>query len=181
VVKVLVTLDEEGKTIEATAISGHLLLRAAAVEAARGARFHPTTLNGEPVKVTGIIIYNFATRTTPRGGLSSSEDGPNGASSSGTDSTTPPGDRDANPDHEKPRAQIVSGGVLNGRAIVLPQPDYPDYARAAGASGAVKVQVTVDEEGKCHFRGGGRRSGVTQSDRGQGGSGGEVFADHAER
>lgn len=41
----------------------------------------------------------------------------------------------------------ISGGVLNGKAIVLPKPDYPIDARTAGAAGAVAVQVTVDESG----------------------------------
>jgi TonB family protein len=58
-VTVQVTVDETGKVISATAVSGHPLLRAAAVDAARRARFTPTLLTGVPVKVTGMIIYNF--------------------------------------------------------------------------------------------------------------------------
>jgi len=38
-----------------------------------------------------------------------------------------------------------SGGVLNGKAIDLPKPIYPPAARAVRASGAVNVQVTIDE------------------------------------
>lgn len=58
-VNVQVTIDENGSVISATAVSGPVLLRAAAVQAARGARFSPTKLSGVPVKVTGTIIYNF--------------------------------------------------------------------------------------------------------------------------
>ena len=58
-VNVQVTIDETGVVISAAAVSGHPLLRAAAVEAAKQARFSPTLLNGEPVKVTGVIVYNF--------------------------------------------------------------------------------------------------------------------------
>ncbi len=58
VVKVLI--DESGNVVSAIPISGHVLLQAAAVSAARGAKFSPTKLSGKPVKVTGVITYNFA-------------------------------------------------------------------------------------------------------------------------
>jgi TonB family protein len=59
-VSVQVTIDESGKVISAKAVSGHTLLRAEAERAARNARFTPTLLSNQPVKVTGIIIYKFA-------------------------------------------------------------------------------------------------------------------------
>jgi TonB family protein len=59
-VTVQVTIDESGKVISAKAISGHPLLQQAAVQAAYGARFTPTELSGQPVKVTGVLTYNFA-------------------------------------------------------------------------------------------------------------------------
>jgi protein TonB len=58
-VTVQVTIDESGKVISARAVGGHPLLQQAAVQAAYGARFSPTQLSGQPVKVTGIITYNF--------------------------------------------------------------------------------------------------------------------------
>ncbi|MDQ2920798.1 MAG: TonB family protein [Acidobacteriota bacterium] len=58
-VVVQVTIDENGNVVSASAVSGHPLLRAVAVAAARGARFSPTKLSGQPVKVTGVITYNF--------------------------------------------------------------------------------------------------------------------------
>jgi protein TonB len=58
-VVVQVTIDENGNVISARAVSGHPLLQAVAVSAARGARFSPTKLSGQPVKVTGVITYNF--------------------------------------------------------------------------------------------------------------------------
>lgn len=58
-VTVRVLIDEEGRVIEAQAISGHELLRAASEAAARKARFSPTLLSGRPVKVEGLIVYNF--------------------------------------------------------------------------------------------------------------------------
>lgn len=60
VVKVLV--DEGGRVIAAQAESGHPLLQAAAVKAAREARLTPALLNGQAVKVLGAITYNFVLR-----------------------------------------------------------------------------------------------------------------------
>lgn len=59
-VTVNVTIDEEGNVISANAVSGHPLLQAAAVTAARQAKFAPTKLSGQPVKVSGILVYTFA-------------------------------------------------------------------------------------------------------------------------
>jgi len=58
-VTVEITIDETGNVISAHAVSGHPLLQAAAVTAARQASFTPTRLNGEPVKVAGVLVYNF--------------------------------------------------------------------------------------------------------------------------
>ena len=59
VVNVQVTIDEVGNIVMARAVSGHPLLRQAAEDAARQAKFAPTILEGNPVRVTGIIVYNF--------------------------------------------------------------------------------------------------------------------------
>ncbi|HZI62784.1 MAG TPA: energy transducer TonB [Pyrinomonadaceae bacterium] len=59
VVLVQVLIDENGAVIEAKAVSGPQHLQTAAVNAARLARFSPTTLMGEPVKVAGTLSYNF--------------------------------------------------------------------------------------------------------------------------
>jgi periplasmic protein TonB len=59
VVLVQVLIDENGAVIDAKAVSGPQHLQAAAVNAARLARFSPTTLMGEPVKVAGTLSYNF--------------------------------------------------------------------------------------------------------------------------
>ncbi|HYR77702.1 MAG TPA: TonB family protein [Pyrinomonadaceae bacterium] len=58
-VTVQVTVDEGGNVILAKAVAGHPLLQAAAVAAARQAKFAPTRLSGQPVKVNGVLIYNF--------------------------------------------------------------------------------------------------------------------------
>jgi TonB family protein len=58
-VQVLVTIAPNGRVEEARAVSGHLLLRKAAVAAARQWVFLPTTLNREPVSSRGIISFDF--------------------------------------------------------------------------------------------------------------------------
>jgi TonB family protein len=59
-VAVQVTVDEVGSVIEAKAVSGHPLLQQSAVAAAFQARFNPTSLMGEPVKVIGVLVFTFA-------------------------------------------------------------------------------------------------------------------------
>jgi TonB family protein len=58
-VQVQVTISESGEVINARAISGHPLFRAAALQAAKQWRFKPTELSGVPVKTQGIITFNF--------------------------------------------------------------------------------------------------------------------------
>jgi TonB family protein len=58
-VVVEVTVDEDGKVIAARAISGHPLMKDAAVAAARGWEFAQTKLQGVPVRVIGTITFNF--------------------------------------------------------------------------------------------------------------------------
>ena len=58
-VTVQVLVDESGRVISAEAVSGHPLLQEAAVRAAHDATFSPTFLSGRPVKVSGIVTYNF--------------------------------------------------------------------------------------------------------------------------
>ncbi|MBX3243344.1 MAG: TonB family protein [Acidobacteria bacterium] len=49
---------------------------------------------------------------------------------------------------EAPERKPIIGGVLNGKAISLPKPTYPEDARAARVQGTIKVQIVVDESGK---------------------------------
>ena len=58
-VSVEVVISPEGRVEAARAVSGHPLLKPAAVEAAQLWRFQPTLLNGSPVRVTGIITFVF--------------------------------------------------------------------------------------------------------------------------
>lgn len=74
---------------------------------------------------------------TPAGGAEGSTETPSDNKNSETSAPTT----------ENPGKRAISGGVLNGKAITLPRPDYPADARAARAAGTVVVQITVDEYG----------------------------------
>ena len=58
-VNVSVSIDENGNVTSARAVSGHPFLTRAAEAAARKSKFSPTFLNNQPIKVTGVIVYNF--------------------------------------------------------------------------------------------------------------------------
>jgi len=58
-VKVDVTVDEQGRVIAAEATSGPKELRAAAVEAAKQARFTAPRLHGQLIKIDGVLVYKF--------------------------------------------------------------------------------------------------------------------------
>lgn len=131
-VSVAITIDEEGNVIEAKALSEftrtgsdgevvttpvHPAIQEAAEKAAWGAKFSPTKLSGQPIKVKGTIVYNFVN------------------SPLADDKTVPR------------RVSMPEGGVLNGKAVSLPAPAYPEAAKAVGAEGTVVVRVTIDEAG----------------------------------
>ncbi len=59
-VQVQVTVSEKGDVIDASVVNGHPLLREAALNAARQWQFKPTELSGVPVKVQGVLTFNFA-------------------------------------------------------------------------------------------------------------------------
>jgi protein TonB len=56
---VQVLIDEKGNVVSAKAASGHPLLIPEAQKAAMQARFSPTIIGDQPVKVSGAITYNF--------------------------------------------------------------------------------------------------------------------------
>ena len=58
-VNVQILIDETGRVISAQAVKGSAMLTKAAVDAALRARFTPTKLGDDPVKVSGVIVYNF--------------------------------------------------------------------------------------------------------------------------
>ena len=58
-VSVKLIIDTDGSIYSAEAVSGHPLLRDSSRIAACRAKFEPTLLDGEPVRVSGVISYNY--------------------------------------------------------------------------------------------------------------------------
>lgn len=58
-VSIQILVSEDGKVMSAQVVSGNAMLVSAAKEAAMRARFSQTLLNGQPVKIQGVITYNF--------------------------------------------------------------------------------------------------------------------------
>ena len=61
-VVVRLIIDVDGTVMAAAVVSGHPLLFGVSLEAAKNSRFSPTKLEGKPVKVTGVIAYNFVSQ-----------------------------------------------------------------------------------------------------------------------
>lgn len=59
-IEIKVIIDEQGGVLFAQVIRGHPSLREISLEAARKSRFHPTLVQGKPVKTIGKITYQFA-------------------------------------------------------------------------------------------------------------------------
>ncbi|MEZ5429476.1 MAG: energy transducer TonB [Pyrinomonadaceae bacterium] len=70
-VAVRVSIDEEGNVTSAEACSGPPLLGTEAEKAAIKAKFKPTKLSGRPVKVSGVLVYDFTLKEKKiiRGGI----------------------------------------------------------------------------------------------------------------
>jgi periplasmic protein TonB len=60
VVKVEVTLDEQGNVAEVNTASGPVLLQGPAKDAIRKWKFRPVMVEGQAVKATGFVSFNFS-------------------------------------------------------------------------------------------------------------------------
>jgi TonB family protein len=58
-VEVRVVISESGRVVDATAISGPMMLRPSAVAAARQWSYNPATLNGLPVRTESVLTFTF--------------------------------------------------------------------------------------------------------------------------
>ena len=58
-VQISVLMDESGCVSEAKYVSGHPLLIASSLKAAKSSSFEPVLLSGNPIRVYGVIVYNY--------------------------------------------------------------------------------------------------------------------------
>lgn len=135
-VMVAIRVDETGKPTRAVLISGPMWpcgttptkaledLSSTLTDTMMKLWFSPAIKDGKPV--TKEIVLTFYLKNPKRG----------------------PKPAEIDPATDKPKAKVISGGVLNGKAKYLEHPSYPSAARANHDGGAVSVQVLIDEEGK---------------------------------
>ena len=83
-VQVQVVVDESGRVVSANATNGDPQLQKSAIEAAYKARFAPTILSGQAVRIQGVLNYNFTIQMRPE---------PNGPQQQGMPPRNPGGGR----------------------------------------------------------------------------------------
>lgn len=108
----------------------------------------PPRLSGRPPATNGKQKFTakYSRSGDPNAAYLSSGSGIGSGTGTGQGSGSGYGSGSPPPPSKAP--MIISGGVMNGKATSLPKPAYPAAARAVKASGAVSIQVTIDESGK---------------------------------
>lgn len=117
-VNILIKIDlQKGEVISANAISGHALLRLPAEQAAKQAKFEPILEEFDTVYALGVLVYKIENLN---------------------------GEAIENK-HPKPILSIVDSrkAIINGRAINLEKPEYPEEAKNSCANGKVEVLTLI--------------------------------------
>ncbi|HBR56587.1 MAG TPA: hypothetical protein DEA22_03815 [Blastocatellia bacterium] len=146
-VRVKVQLDETGKVIKIDDIDGPrwvcpskakndvLAIRAASSAAAQNAVFSPAIRNGRPVKSSAWITFLIPNK---RQFAADSNKTTSGDATSASDN---------NASITKDEVKQVTGGIINGRAISFPPPEFPYGLRITAGPVVVSVKVLVSTEG----------------------------------
>lgn len=161
-ISVRVRIDEFGKPTEVADIKGPgavcsqvvrsdvVAIRIAAKKAAMLGKYVPAKRNGVLEPSSLWITFDFVNANSKESKGATKEEMNYSAAE------VPPPDykgpvnlaetsADSNP---KSIPKTLSGGVLNRKAASLPRPPYPPAARAVRVSGAVQMQVLIDENGE---------------------------------
>ena len=159
IVKLKVTINEEGLVYGIETQAGHPILVPAAVEAVRKWRYDQTFLNGKPVAVETTVTCYFLTKET----VSASFSGRPGAPpisrpvtvvevTAGREmAATPPVAReqgDGSPIKAPLREPIRVGSMVQeSKLIHRIEPVYPEQALREGIQGTVRLAIVINEEG----------------------------------
>lgn len=130
-------LNNSGKTVESSVSSNQAIFSGAA-KTETNQQLPNFGGGGQRTYTFGTGPYN------PNGGGNDSSSSKSGASSGGIVEEEAPKIKKDTP--VKPR--IANIGVVNSRALNLPEPIYPQIAKAAGVQGIVTVDILIDETGK---------------------------------
>jgi TonB family protein len=143
-VGVLVKINTKGEAVDVERVGGPgpvcssvdradvVAIRRAAKTAALGMKFEPATKKGQPIDSTLWVTFNFPQK--PKDGK-------------GDEHYTAAPVTDITGVRSVAVPKMITGGVVNGKALKLPAPVYPPAAKAVRASGTVEVRVLIDEEG----------------------------------
>ncbi|MDQ3820758.1 MAG: energy transducer TonB, partial [Acidobacteriota bacterium] len=94
------------------------------------------------------FVKGHATVTITEVGEDDKDATPNGAPAPKPTTTPTPATATPTPSPTAPQVdEPLTGGVINSRAIEMPQPVYPDAAKQKHIKGTVKVDVVIDEKG----------------------------------
>ncbi len=135
---ILVKIDKKGEVKHAAAVAGPMWpcgsepskeiaeVVEQAERTARTAKFSPALKDGKPVESE--LLLTMPIGRAYRNSL-----------------------RKRDPDNPKepgvPSPKIISGGVLNGKALLLARPEYPESAREKKIHGQVTIEILIDEKG----------------------------------
>src|SRR5436190_2655042 len=140
-VVVRVTVDQAGKVVSVDDVVGPgavcpsvqtsdvVAIRKAATVAAMRAKFSPALANNFSLISSATIEFDF----------------PMKKDDSKSTSYAAVGVKETKTGKDIGESKNLSGGALNGKALELPKPVYPQAARAVKASGTVPVQVLILE------------------------------------
>ncbi|MEP6945352.1 MAG: energy transducer TonB [Acidobacteriota bacterium] len=163
-VNIRVNIDAQGRVTNAAVAFGPdwvcpnvstpavVALREAALAVALQAKFSPAMVGSVPTSSVSIVTVEFKAERAPAiAGLAAT----NVMQADTSDTTAKVATSVSTTDGVGPlpatdRPKIISGGVLNGKALTLPTPAYPAAAKAVSASGTVSVQVLIYEDGTVY-------------------------------
>ena len=141
-------ISETGDVVTAEPVSGDPLLVSAAADAMKQWKFEPYIKNGQPVRVSTKMPYNFAfsDKVVDKPDAVDSGPIPENKASEGTDART--ADNLSGSNAGPPKQVHISQGVANGLLVHVVTPVYPPYARRAGIQGTVVLQGTIGKDGR---------------------------------